>query len=98
MAQLKERLRGNDQKVSGTKHELIQRIGDCLVYGAMPRCPECKAAKLRVLYSNNKPYGHGGKGRYYCPGYYDDEDYKACGWTGDETQIERTKWKEPEEV
>ena len=101
VAQMKERLRANSQKVSGTKAELIRRIADwcvihlfvfrvflcfafkqllcsvfvcvlCLhsiLYGCMPRCTSCGTARLRVIYANNKAYGHSGNGRFFCPGF-----------------------------
>ena len=92
---LKELLRSNNQKVSGTKRELIERIADCKLYGCMPKCSECNTAILRVIYENNKKYGHSGVGRYYCPGYYDDEaQFQQCLWTGDESQVKRPEWKD----
>merc|ERR1712130_781928 len=82
---LKEMLRFNAQKVSGTKTELIHRIADCQIYGCMPRCIECGGGHLRVIYINGKKYGHGGNGRYFCPGYYDGDEYIACLWSGDQS-------------
>ncbi|ETO36812.1 hypothetical protein RFI_00250 [Reticulomyxa filosa] len=66
--ELKEMLKHNDQKVSGTKNELIKRIVDCQMYGCLPLCTLCGSGRLRVLYVNSKSYGHGGEGRFYCPG------------------------------
>jgi len=91
--ELKEKLRKNSQKLSGTKQELIERVADCINYGCMPKCTECGGGRLRVIYANGKNYGHNGKGRYYCPGYHDGDEYKMCLWTGDETQIQRTPWE-----
>ena len=92
---LKGKLRKNSQKVSGTKRELIERIADCKLYGCMPKCSECGTGTLRVIYENNKKYGHTGHGRYYCPGFVDDDGvFQTCLWTGDETKIKREKWQE----
>ena len=89
---LKEMLRKNAQKVSGTKYELINRIADCKMYGCMPRCTSCGGGHLRVIYKNGKKYGHKGDGRFYCPGYYDGDEYVACLWSGDQAKVTREKW------
>eukprot|EP01083_Nonionella_stella_P073985 200412_1 len=91
---LKEMLKHNGQKVSGTKYELIDRIVDCQMYGNMPRCTECGGGHLRVIYINGKKYGHNGNGRYFCPGFYDGDEYVACLWSGDQTKITREKWRD----
>jgi len=100
---LKDMLRHNAQKVSGTKYELMHRIADCQMYGCMPRCTQCGGGHLRVIYINGKKYGHNGKGRYFCPGFYNGDEYVACLWSGDESKVVREKWtdmdaEEPEEA
>ena len=70
---LKELLALNEQLKGGTKGELIARIVDGKMYGALPRCPECGGGLLKVVYE--KKYGHGGQGKFSCPGFYDDDTY-----------------------
>lgn len=41
VAALKDALRLNNQIVGGTKDELIDRCVDGLVYGTLPKCPQC---------------------------------------------------------
>ena len=89
MATLKEMLRRNDMKVSGTKSELMDRIADCKMYGVQPRCPECGTGRLRVTYSTQ--WGHKGQGAWKCPGYFDDDTFVRCGFKSDET-LERPDW------
>ena len=43
-----------------------------------------------------KAYGHGGRGGYRCPGYYDDDEYVNCDFVG--IDVLRAKWKEDEDV
>ena len=64
-ALLKDMLRLNTQKVSGTKDELVERCVDCFMYGCLPRCPDCGAARLRVHYPSS--FGHGGQGHLRLP-------------------------------
>jgi len=89
---LKAMLELNAQKKSGTKDELIERCVDGKLYGALPRCLDCGGGILRVSYPSK--YGHGGKGRYSCPGYYEDEGYIRCGFSA--TDVERAEWQEPD--
>lgn len=39
-----------------------------------------------------KASGHGGRGWYRCPGYYDDDEYVNCPFMGPD--VPRTEWKE----
>ena len=80
---LKEMLKKNDQNISGNKDELITRIADGMVrkeiililkklLGQIPCCPECKKGKLKF---NNLT------GKYRCPGYMDENEFKHCNKT-----------------
>ena len=44
----------------------------------------------------NKAFGHGGRGGYRCPGYYDDDEYVKCDFVG--IDVHRAKWKEVDDV
>mmetsp|Transcript_7797 Transcript_7797/g.13369 ORF Transcript_7797/g.13369 Transcript_7797/m.13369 type:complete len:291 (+) Transcript_7797:52-924(+) len=92
VTQLKEYLKLNDMTTSGVKQELIDRLADAKTFGALPRCPSCFGGRLRVTY--DKPYGHGGQGRWSCPGFHDDEQFRVCSFRSDEV-IARPAWKEP---
>jgi len=76
--QLKDSLRLNDQKTTGNKKDLILRVVDGMMYGAAPRCPKCGAGILRVKYKTK--YGHNGQGKFRCPGYFDDDEFKSCDY------------------
>jgi len=41
MEELKSYLRLNNQMLSGTKVELLRRVADGVVFGALPQCPNC---------------------------------------------------------
>jgi len=90
MNELKEMLQTNGQKVSGTKKDLIERVADGKVYGALPRCPQCGGAVLKVKYKNK--YGHSGQGEWSCPGYYDDKTFKHCKYSSENET--REPWKD----
>jgi len=87
--ELKEQLRLNSQKVSGTKSEILERVIDGQLYGALPRCTDCGGGILRVKYP--KKFGHKGQGKFHCPGYFDDVDFVACKFTAN--TINREPWK-----
>ena len=87
---LKAMLELNGQVKSGVKEDLIARCVDGKMYGALPRCSECGGGILRVSYASK--YGHGGEGRYSCPGYHDGDSFVRCGFTA--TAVERASWKE----
>ena len=80
--ELKERLRANDQIVTGSKSELIDRVADGITNGALPRCPQCGLGRLRVSKW----------GGYYCPGGYDDDEYEDCRYKVREDELERVPW------
>lgn len=82
-AELKAMLKLNNQPVSGNKSDLVERCAEGKVLGALPVCPLCGAGKLRF---------EGSKGTYKCPGYMDDDEFKACFYTS--TTADRTTWKE----
>lgn len=77
---LKQRLRDNDQVMTGTKQELLDRIRNCVANGCLPRCPKCFGGRLKK----------GSKG-YYCPGSYDDDKFLRCSYKSND--CERVPWK-----
>jgi len=83
--QLKDVLRLNKQPVGGTKAELVRRVAEGTVLGAVPRCPECHGGQLRY---------DGKTGMYTCKGYFDDADFKPCAFTS--AAVERRKWRTTE--
>jgi len=78
---LKSQLRANNQKISGTKGELVERVAQCKVLGAIPTCPECSAGKLRF---DTKT------GLYTCPGYMDDDTFTPCYYSS--ADVKRLPW------
>ena len=89
-AALKDLLGENNMKKAGDKDELIERCVDGYMYGQLPRCPECGAGRLRVRYLMANC--HGGQGAFSCPGYYDDDAFKRCGYSA--TSVTRPPWVE----
>ena len=83
VADLKERLKKNDQKCSGSKAELIDRVADGMVRGRIPRCPKCGAGRLRYDSENSL---------YRCPGYMDDTDFVFCRFKANADEVKRDKW------
>ncbi|KFG31894.1 poly(ADP-ribose) polymerase and DNA-Ligase Zn-finger region domain-containing protein [Toxoplasma gondii RUB] len=83
MSRLKEILRHNNQRMSGTKEELVQRVAEGEVMGAVPKCPECNEGFLRFDHNS---------GVYSCPGFMDSEgDYHRC--TFKSKDVVRLPWK-----
>eukprot|EP00928_Gymnodinium_smaydae_P091882 TRINITY_DN75644_c0_g1_i1.p1 TRINITY_DN75644_c0_g1~~TRINITY_DN75644_c0_g1_i1.p1 ORF type:complete len:286 (-),score=46.19 TRINITY_DN75644_c0_g1_i1:195-1052(-) len=84
ISQLQSELGKNDQVKTGKKDELIQRVAEGRVLGALPACPRCQ--KGRVHWSRVG-------GWYSCPGHFDREAkiQKRCGYRSKEAK--RAKWK-----
>jgi len=83
VAQLKDMLKLNDQKISGAKPELIARVAEGIVLGAPVRCPSC---------NGGKPNFDRTSGVYTCPGYMEDDEFMHCSWSS--YNLHRTSWKE----
>ena len=90
VSQLKDMLRINSQVIGGNKQEVLERCIDGKIYGGLPRCPKCGGGILRVYYSVK--VGHGGQGKFSCPGFYDDDYFQRCPYTSD--SAERLPWHE----
>jgi hypothetical protein len=82
--QLKDILRTNQQKVGGTKGELVDRCAEGSVLGAIPQCSVCGGGKLKFDLA---------KGQYSCPGYMDDDTFVFCHQKFAFDQVERTSWR-----
>jgi len=89
---LKDLLTKNGQRIGAKDtQELINRVADCKMFGACPRCPDCDQAVLRVVYSTK--HVHGGQGTWTCPGFYDDDNkYQKCPFTSE--NMKRVAWKD----
>jgi len=90
---LKECLRENQQLLGGNKGELVERCVDRKMYGNLPRCSKCGIGRLKVTYSER--FGHGGQGRFRCPGGYDDDEYVRCRYKS--SSEKRPEWIVTEE-
>jgi hypothetical protein len=49
LKQLQSLLRINNQLLSGTKEELVERVFDRMTKGAVPKCPQCKIGHLHPV-------------------------------------------------
>ena len=59
-------LLANKMPRTGTKADLVEKIADGKVLGAITKCPFCGGGQPRF---NNKT------GEYYCPGYMEDDEF-----------------------
>lgn len=91
LPELKALCEANAQLKGGTKPELVQRCIDGKLHGALPRCPQCGGGLLKVVYA--QPHGHGGQGRFSCPGFHDGDAFQRCPYTA--TSAVRLPWVEP---
>jgi len=80
VATLKDLLKMNDQSSSGSKQDLLEKVADGMLNGALPRCPKCGGGRLKVLGN-----------MYICPGFMEDDEFKDCDFTS--MDIKRTAWK-----
>ena len=85
MEELKSLCRKNDQKVTGKKGELVERVADGRILGRIPKCSSCGGGHLRF---NPKT------GSYTCPGYMEDSDFIHCNKLFSVTEISRLPWQD----
>ena len=71
-----------------SRRELVDRVVDGSLYGGLPRCGTCSVAVLKVRYPSK--YGHKGQGQFFCPGYFDDDVFRRCGFSA--SDVDRPKW------
>jgi PADR1 (NUC008) domain len=81
--ELKEICRKNGQKVTGTKPELIERVADGKLLGAIPKCPSC---------GGGRPKWDAKSATYKCPGYMEDSDFVNCHKKYSFAELPRTSW------
>ena len=84
-AELKELCRKNGQKVTGLKPELIERVADGEVLGAIPKCSSC---------GGGRPRWNAKSGTYECPGYMEDDEFINCRRKFGIGDIIRTPWQD----
>mmetsp|Transcript_33802 Transcript_33802/g.46810 ORF Transcript_33802/g.46810 Transcript_33802/m.46810 type:complete len:410 (+) Transcript_33802:112-1341(+) len=82
-AQLKQVLKNNLQLLGGTKSELVERCVDGETHGALPKCPICAKATVKV---NDKTK------EYFCPGFFDDSMKVRMSCPFKAPQVERLSW------
>lgn len=83
--ELKEICKKNEQLVSGSKLDLVERVADGRTLGRIPKCGVCGIGVLRF---NQR------SGRYYCPGFMQYNVWKSCGKSYDGKDIQRLEWLE----
>lgn len=83
--ELKEICKKNEQLVSGSKLDLVERVADGRTLGRIPKCSVCGIGILRF---NQR------SGRYYCPGFMQYNIWKSCGKSYDGKDIQRLEWLE----
>ena len=82
--ELKAILKHNDQHWHGLgPSELIDRVAEGMVNGALPKCPECKGPL--------RPSSVAGKIK--CSGHL--SAWSRCSYEADNSEVKRTKWKSP---
>lgn len=47
---MKGLLQFNNQEVVNSESKLLERLSDCMVFGAIPRCSECEGGQLVFRY------------------------------------------------
>ncbi|CAD8057083.1 unnamed protein product [Paramecium primaurelia] len=81
--QLKQMLKANDQKQTGNKGELIERIADCMIKGCLEKCPNC---------SGGRPKLNPIQKVFKCPGYMDDTEFRYCNKVYGPKDLKRIPW------
>ena len=82
--ELKKILKENNQSQSGNKSQLIAKVADGMLFGAIPRCERCGAGRPKFDIST---------GIYFCDGYQDDDEWKNCKVSYDFDELKRLKWE-----
>lgn len=83
--ELQDILRKNDQKITGSREELVERVADGELFGKIPRCPLCFEGHLQYNYK---------RGLYICPGFWEKDHFRRCKAAFDRDFIQREQWVE----
>jgi len=85
--QLGAMLAKNGMAKSGKKDDLVERVAECKVLGALPLYPTCEKGRLKWQRES---------GLYTCPGYFDDEQSRMVRCKGPQKDVEivRLTWEE----
>jgi len=83
VAQLKDILRANNQRLNGNKDDLLVRIGEGMTNGALPKCSECGGGNLHFTNTYDK---------VFCKGFMDDEDFVKCSFSAKIEDVKRSPW------
>jgi hypothetical protein len=83
MKELKAILRLNQQSMVGSKDELISKVADGEIKGAIPKCAKCGGGYLRYNYKTDI---------YSCKGYMDDSSWHFCRFLGNGDDVNRLPW------
>lgn len=97
VTRLRDVLRVNRMKQTGTKDELVERVADASVYGVIPRCPVCRSGFLRFgirPQPDSLSAPHEVTELYYCPGAYDERSHtkKDCPYETSSIAFVPLKW------
>uniref|UniRef100_A0A0G4HC14 PARP-type domain-containing protein n=1 Tax=Chromera velia CCMP2878 TaxID=1169474 RepID=A0A0G4HC14_9ALVE len=85
VTELKERLSKNHMSLSGSREELLERVAEGTVLGALPSCPRCKKGCLKW---------HRKLNRWVCEGSADDGGSPVmCMGRLDYAAVVRVPWK-----
>jgi PADR1 (NUC008) domain len=80
---LKAILRLNQQSMTGTKDELISKVADGEIKGAIPKCAKCGGGYLKYDYKTDL---------YSCKGYVDHSSWHFCRFRGNGDDVNRLPW------
>jgi len=80
IVELKEMLKLNQQPSTGIKSDLIARVADGTIRGAIPKCQKC--------FGGNLTYHKGGL--FTCKGFMEDTSFQRCSFKGKDVQ--RKPW------
>ena len=83
MPELKANLWENDQKMGGSKRDLIARIAAVVVVGGIAICDSCCSGKPHFSRENEL---------HTCPGFMDDDHIQSCNWSS--FVLEQFAWRQ----